>query len=75
MTETEKKFNDLNQFQETVKAKLKEFGLTTYEEVQQEMNRLQGDFRTLDTIRTQAPKLKSDAKTIVAKPKAKSGQS
>lgn len=73
MQKAETKFNELNQFQETVKSKLKEWGLTEYSELQEEMNRLQGDFRTLDSVRSSIPEPQAQttsepAKTIEATP-------
>ena len=87
MRQAEEKFNTLNTFQEEVKAKLKELGLSSYEEVKDEMNRLQGDFRSLDTVRTQLgasatpepatvidaePTLKEEAKNAKRTSKSKS---
>jgi hypothetical protein len=74
MDKAQNRFNEINQYQETVKAKLKEFGLNEYHELQEEMNRLQGDFRTLDSIRQAIPTPAvtppaEPAKTVVAKEK------
>ncbi len=55
MQTAETKYNQLLQFKNEITAKLKEFGLLTMQEVDEEMARLQGDFRTLETIRQSLP--------------------
>lgn len=73
MQDAETRFNELNQFNESIKTRLKDLGLVAYEDISAEMNRLQGDFRTLDsilqTLETTAPVNNDAALTINATPK------